>query len=602
MAVVPQPAAVVVNSAADVEARVALELRAGRAEQEVAALRQQLEVMAARLSQAEADAAAAREAAAAAHVAASKAEADLADLSGAYNNLEAHAFATEAQLRSAQGALAAAQAAAAAAEARSQAAAAGATGPAHGAGGLSEADIQRRIEEAVAEARAEGKAEAEEGMTDLFVCLGQEERKLRLRQARSLRNITLFKSPLRTTYYCGCYVANGLYSGAKWVASHPVTMLVILPALLAYAGTKWAGCYQELLAEVEETVKYVVWWVGLGVLSSIGLGTGMHTGLLFLFPHILKVCLAAETCGHFRFDTRYDMWYSSESFTCGEGPEEEVSFTDLFRKVILTAVLWGIGTAIGEIPPYWLSYSAAVAGQKNMALEELEEALRPSPHRNVFQRLVARMEQWMVSFIRCHGFLGILVLASWPNAAFDLCGLVCGNFRFPFWKFFGATSIGKGFIKVTGQVVFFVAVFRRDSREAILAWLEGVLPSRLPGQQPGSHSPAREVHLFINRSIAKYQSKVLAKSAEHMAGRRWWWRRGLDVLRSRQELQRLVVGLIPDTVAEAWSLVMALLMAAFAVSCVNAFAQAYRAQLDELQVEAARKQVATAREQERKQQ
>ncbi len=40
---------------------------------------------------------------------------------------------------------------------------------------------------------------------------------------------------------------------------------------------------------VQEWVKYVVWWVGLGVLSSIGLGTGMHSGLLFLFPHILKV-------------------------------------------------------------------------------------------------------------------------------------------------------------------------------------------------------------------------------------------------------------------------------------------------------------------------
>jgi hypothetical protein len=82
--------------------------------------------MSARLAQAEADAAAAREAAAVAHLAASKAEADLADLSGAYNNLEAHAFATEAQLRSAQGALAAAQQAAAAAEARAQAAEAGA--------------------------------------------------------------------------------------------------------------------------------------------------------------------------------------------------------------------------------------------------------------------------------------------------------------------------------------------------------------------------------------------------------------------------------------------------------------------------------------------
>ncbi|GLC40932.1 hypothetical protein PLESTB_000965300 [Pleodorina starrii] len=427
---------------------------------------------------------------------------------------------------------------------------------------------------------------------------------LRLRQARALRNITLFKSPVRTVYYCACYTANGLYRGAKWVASHPVTMLVVLPALLAYAGTKWAGYKEELLTEVEETAKYLVWWVGLGVLSSIGLGTGMHTGLLFLFPHILKVCLAAETCGHFRFDTRDDMWYSSESFKCGEGPKEEVSFADLFKKVILTGVLWGIGTAIGEIPPYWLSYSAAVAGQKNMALVELEEALRPSPQkRNLLQRTIARLESWMVAFIRTHGFFGILLLASWPNAAFDLCGLVCGNFRFPFWKFFGATLIGKGLFKVTGQVLFFVAVFRRDSREAILAWLERLLPARLPlpGLGPGAHSPARELHLFINRSIAKYQEKVLAKSAAHLAEQRWWWSRCVDVLSSREALGRLAVGLIPDTVAEAWSGIMALLMGAFAVSCVNAFAQAYRTQLDEAELEAARQRLAEERQRERKQ-
>jgi hypothetical protein len=40
---------------------------------------------------------------------------------------------------------------------------------------------------------------------------------------------------------------------------------------------------------------YVTWWLGLGVLSSIGLGTGMHSGLLFLFPHMLKVRAAAGT-------------------------------------------------------------------------------------------------------------------------------------------------------------------------------------------------------------------------------------------------------------------------------------------------------------------
>ena len=51
------------------------------------------------------------------------------------------------------------------------------------------------------------------------------------------------------------------------------------------------------MAHSRIVAEFVVWWVGLGVLSSIGLGTGMHSGLLFLFPHILKVCRSAEACG-----------------------------------------------------------------------------------------------------------------------------------------------------------------------------------------------------------------------------------------------------------------------------------------------------------------
>ena len=52
-----------------------------------------------------------------------------------------------------------------------------------------------------------------------------------------------------------------------------------------------AGHWGPELQDAETTAGYVVWWVGLGILSSIGLGTGMHSGLLFLFPHMLKVCL-----------------------------------------------------------------------------------------------------------------------------------------------------------------------------------------------------------------------------------------------------------------------------------------------------------------------
>ena len=62
------------------------------------------------------------------------------------------------------------------------------------------------------------------------------------------------------------------------------------------------------MTEVETWIMFVVWWVGLGVLSSVGLGTGIHTGLLFLFPHILKVSDAAASVASIVTwcSTRYD--------------------------------------------------------------------------------------------------------------------------------------------------------------------------------------------------------------------------------------------------------------------------------------------------------
>ena len=47
-----------------------------------------------------------------------------------------------------------------------------------------------------------------------------------------------------------------------------------------------------------------------------------------------------------------------------------------------------------------------------------------------------------------HGFWGIFLLAAWPNALFDLCGICCGHFLMPFWQFFGATLMGKALVKV----------------------------------------------------------------------------------------------------------------------------------------------------------
>ena len=39
----------------------------------------------------------------------------------------------------------------------------------------------------------------------------------------------------------------------------------------------------------------------LGILSSVGLGTGLHTFLLYLGPHIASVTMAAYACGSLDF-------------------------------------------------------------------------------------------------------------------------------------------------------------------------------------------------------------------------------------------------------------------------------------------------------------
>ena len=58
-----------------------------------------------------------------------------------------------------------------------------------------------------------------------------------------------------------------------------------------------------------------------------------------------------------------------------------------------------------------------------------------------------------------HGFLGVFLMAAWPNALFDLCGICCGHFMMPFWEFFLAVMLGKCFVKANMQAFFFITVF-----------------------------------------------------------------------------------------------------------------------------------------------
>lgn len=94
-----------------------------------------------------------------------------------------------------------------------------------------------------------------------------------------------------------------------------------------------------------------LWWVFLGFLSSFGLGTGLHTFVLYLGPFIAQATMAAFACGNTDFET-----LGEHAFHClSQNPDTSPSFLSILLKVQAQAVAWGIGTAIGELPPYFVA-------------------------------------------------------------------------------------------------------------------------------------------------------------------------------------------------------------------------------------------------------
>ena len=363
---------------------------------------------------------------------------------------------------------------------------------------------------------------------------------LEQKQNRRQQQVSLLRSPLLTCQLAWRSCVKQMAFWANYLIAHPATLFLLLPLLALYLSLKLLGVSDDSIRQLEYTGEFFVWWVGLGILSSIGFGSGMHSGLLFLFPHVLKICLAAERCGNLDFDVRADMWWRSDGFHCTptRGWTKDVGYWLVFLQALPAGILWGVGTAVGEIPPYLLSYQAAKArgsgglggstgptgptgGNENVQYEELEAertellAAYRSSHGvtkalQALHMLINSMKMWMLHFIEKRGFWGIFLLSAYPNAAFDLCGMCCGHFLMPFWEFFGATLLGKGVVKVAGQTAFFVALFRRHSREAILAWLEsaGLGASIM-------HAVRRK----IDDSIASFQSDV----ASGGKGRLRWW-------------------------------------------------------------------------------
>lgn len=104
--------------------------------------------------------------------------------------------------------------------------------------------------------------------------------------------------------------------------------------------------------------------------SSIGLGTGLHTFILYLGPHIAQVTLAANECNSLPV-LLPSRWRFTHFEPCVTAAGDELSFLAIYQAVWLEAFLWGLGTCLGELPPYFVARAASEQSKSNEEIDSL---------------------------------------------------------------------------------------------------------------------------------------------------------------------------------------------------------------------------------------
>uniref|UniRef100_A0A0K0G2K3 Ectopic P granules protein 3 (inferred by orthology to a C. elegans protein) n=1 Tax=Strongyloides venezuelensis TaxID=75913 RepID=A0A0K0G2K3_STRVS len=288
-------------------------------------------------------------------------------------------------------------------------------------------------------------------------------------------NIVLWKKPIITTVYFVGEIFSLLLDFLRYLGNHKISVTLFLIFLgSAYYGYYAPGPHQKHIQTFEEKLIWCAYWIGLGVLSSVGLGTGLHTFLLYLGPHIAKVTMAAYECNSLDFP---EPPYPNEIICPSDSGNSSIITTaitlwSIVSKVRVEAFCWGAGTAIGELPPYFMARAAKLSGEEPDD-EEYKEFKQLVQSKNVDKlSFIDKVKLKMENIVTKVGFFGILIFASIPNPLFDLAGITCGHFLIPFWTFFGATLIGKAIIKMHFQMLFVIIAFSEHHIEDIISKLK----------------------------------------------------------------------------------------------------------------------------------
>jgi len=195
---------------------------------------------------------------------------------------------------------------------------------------------------------------------------------LREQHRVDLERLTITSRPFKTLAFFVLAIAQSLERTCSSVLKKGYRLKIAMPLV----AVTWVlllftdGLHEKHLQELLWYVRFGLWWIILGVASSIGLGSGLHTFIMYLGPHVALFTIKAVQCGRVDlksapYDTillkRSPSWLEKDCLQFGPPIyHETIPFSKILQEVCLEAVLWGIGTALGELPPYFLSRAGFV--------------------------------------------------------------------------------------------------------------------------------------------------------------------------------------------------------------------------------------------------
>ncbi|KAL0478414.1 vacuolar membrane protein 1 [Acrasis kona] len=373
------------------------------------------------------------------------------------------------------------------------------------------------------------------------------------------KEIGLFKTPLRTISLFASEALLILKTSLRELGRrYIITSISILLASSITFFRLFKGFHSHVFDPYFDEMVHCAKWMFLGVLSSVGLGTGLHTFLLNLGPFIAKTTFASGECGSLDFDL-----YGKNAFVCPLHTEQEqVTMMNVIYKVEFAVLCWGLGTAIGELPPYFVARGARLSGKSVESVEGLDfdKELKTDPDSDgtlkaVAYRSVSIVKSFFHAFLTKYTFITILVMASIPNPLFDLAGVTCGYSLIPFKTFFGATVIGKAIIKANLQAVLIVLIFSRKQLDIVITFIENIVPS-------------------VKQSLENFIAKEVSKFHPHSNNS------------SVVVEGKTIVGIV-------WDVILALMISWFLLSIITSMAVNRASSIDEIEIQRYKKKLSS---------